>query len=110
MIGKLAISEHPSYRRGMRLQMPWSGWFNNQAKKRKKVEPWLAAEVNMEEEFEIEKNLRDIFNYIDPDDIPDLISAFAVENYRLVKIVNQGRDYIKTFKTKPSSPRNKRNL
>ena len=48
MIEKLAISGHPSYCKGMRLQMPWSGWFNNQAKKRKKIEPWVMADVTYE--------------------------------------------------------------
>ena len=56
--------------------MPWSGWFNKQAKKRRKVEPWVMATISLEEEFEVEKVLREVFNYIDPDDIPDLISAF----------------------------------
>ena len=38
----------------MKLEMPWSGWFNEQAKKRRKVEPWVIAKVNLEEEFEVE--------------------------------------------------------
>ena len=57
--------------------MPWSGWFNNQAKKRKKIEPWVMADVTYEEEFHIELVLRNVINYIDPDEVPDLISAFA---------------------------------
>jgi len=59
--------------------MPWSGWFSNQAKKRKKVEPWVMADVSYEEELHIEIVLRSIVNYIDPDEVPDLISAFAKE-------------------------------
>jgi len=78
----------------MKLEMPWSGWFNEQAKKRRKVEPWVIAKVNLEEEFEVEMVLREVFNYIDPDDIPDLISAFAMENFRLTKIINQAGDHI----------------
>tara|TARA_X000000368_G_C23001426_1_gene699119 strand:- start:45 stop:353 length:309 start_codon:yes stop_codon:yes gene_type:complete len=78
----------------MKLEMPWSGWFNEQAKKRRKVEPWTLAKVNLEEEFEVEIILREVFNYIDPDDIPDLISAFAMENFRLTKIINQAGDHI----------------
>ena len=71
----------------MKLQMPWSGWFNNQAKKRKKVEPWVMADVTYEEEFHIELVLRNVINYIDPDEVPDLntkrpvipdVPAFAV--------------------------------
>ena len=38
----------------MKLEMPWSGWFNKQAKKRRKVEPWVMAQVSLEEEFEVE--------------------------------------------------------
>ena len=110
MIGKLAISEHPSYRRGMRLQMPWSGWFNNQAKKRKKVEPWVLADVTYEEEFHIELVLRNVINYIDPDEVPDLISAFAKENFRLVKIIQQAGDHIDKLNTKSPLPKNKGNL
>ena len=110
MIGKLAISGHPSYCRCMRLQMPWSGWFNNQAKKRKKVEPWVMADVTYEEEFHIELVLRNVINYIDPDEVPDLISAFAKENFRLVKIIQQAGEHIDKINSKSASPKNKGNL
>ena len=110
MIEKLAISGHPSYCEGMRLQMPWSGWFNNQAKKRKKVEPWVMADVTYEEEFHIELVLRNVINYIDPDEVPDLISAFAKENYRLVKIIQQAGEHIDKINSKSVSPKNKGNL
>ena len=110
MIEKLAISGHPSYRRGMRLQMPWSGWFNNQAKKRKKVEPWVMADVTYEEEFHIELVLRNVINYIDPDEVPDLISAFAKENFRLVKIIQQAGEHIDKINSKSAFPKNKGNL
>ena len=110
MIGKLAISGHPSYCRGMRLQMPWSGWFNNQAKKRKKIAPWVMADVTYEEEFHIELVLRNVINYIDPDEVPDLISAFAKENFRLVKIIQQAGEHIDKINSKSASPKNKGNL
>ena len=110
MIEKLAISGHPSYCRGMKLQMPWSGWFNNQAKKRKKVEPWVMADVTYEEEFHIELVLRNVINYIDPDEVPDLISAFAKENFRLVKIIQQAGEHIDKINSKSLSPKNKGNL
>jgi len=90
--------------------MPWSGWFSNQAKKRKKVEPWVMADVSYEEELHIEVVLRSIVNYIDPDEVPDLISAFAKENYRLVKIIQQAGDYIDKINAKSSSPKSKRSL
>jgi len=94
----------------MKLEMPWSGWFNKQAKKRRKIEPWVFASVTMEEEFQVELILREVFNYIDPDDIPDLISAFAMENFRLTKIINQAGDHIDKINSKSSSPKNKDNL
>jgi len=95
----------------MKLEMPWSGWFNQQAKKRRTVEPWVMAKVNLEEEFEVEMVLREVFNYIDPDDIPDLISAFAMENFRLTKIINQAGDHIdKLNKVKSVVAKNKGSL
>jgi len=90
--------------------MPWSGWFNNQAKKRKKVEPWVMADVTYEEEFHIELVLRNVINYIDPDEVPDLISAFAKENFRLVKIIQQAGEHIDKINSKSVSPKNKGNL
>ena len=48
----------------MKIEMPWSGWFNKQAKKRRKVEPWVLATISLEEEFEVEMILREVFNYI----------------------------------------------
>ena len=93
----------------MKIEMPWSGWFNKQAKKRRKVEPWVLATISLEEEFQVEMVLREVFNYIDPDDIPDLISAFAMENYRLTKIINQAGDHIDKINSKDSCPNNKHN-
>ena len=72
----------------MKIEMPWSGWFNKQAKKRRKVEPWVLATISLEEEFEVEMILREVFNYIDPDDIPDLISAFAIDKLNEAKSVS----------------------
>ena len=96
----------------MKLEMPWSGWFNQQAKKRRKVEPWVMAKISLEEEFEVEMVLREVFNYIDPDDIPDLISAFAMENFRLTKIINQAGDHIDKIydEANCASPKSKHNL
>ena len=89
--------------------MPWSNWFNKQAKKRRKVEPWVLADVTLEEELQVEIFLRHIIETLDPHDIPDLISAFAKENFRLVKIINQAGDHIDKLDSKSSSPKNKRN-
>ena len=68
------------------------------------------ADVSYEEELHIEVVLRSIVNYIDPDEVPDLISAFAKENYRLVKIIQQAGDHIDKINAKSSSPKNKRSL
>ena len=94
----------------MKLVMPWSNWINKQAKKRRKVEPWVLADVTLEEELQVEVFLRHIIDTLDPNDIPDLISAFAKENFRLVKIINQAGDHIDKLDPKSSSPKNKRNL
>ena len=61
------------------------------------------ADVSYEEELHIEVVLRSIVNYIDPDEVPDLISAFAKENYRLVKIIQQAGDHIDKINAKSSS-------
>ena len=67
------------------------------------------ADVSMEEELHVEIFLRHVINTLDPDDIPDLISAFAKENFRLVKIINQAGDHIDKLTVRSSSPKSKRN-
>ena len=94
----------------MKLVMPWSNWFNKQAQKRRKVEPCVLADVTLEEELHVEILLRHIIETLDPNDIPDLISAFAKENFRLVKIINQAGDHIDRIDTRSLSPKSKRNL
>jgi len=94
----------------MKLNMPWSDWFVLEAKRRKKIEPWIMADIDLEEELDIEIILRTVINNIEPEEIPDLISAFAKENYRLVKIVRQAGVYIDKINSKGSSPKNKHNL
>ena len=89
--------------------MPWSDWFTNQAKKRKKVEKWIMADVTLEEELKVEVFLRSILECLEPDEIPDLISALSKENYRLVKIINQAGDHIDKINTKPFFPKSKHN-
>ena len=68
------------------------------------------ADVTYEEEFHIEIVLRNVINYIDPDEVPDLISAFAKENFRLVKIIQQAGEHIDKINSKSSAPKNKGNL
>ena len=60
-------------------------------------------------ELHVEIFLRHIIETLDPNDIPDLISAFAKENFRLVKIINQAGDHIDKIDPISSSPKSKRN-
>ena len=92
--------------------MPWSDWFTKQAKKRKKVEKWVMADVSLEEELKVEVFLRHIIDCLEPDEIPDLLSALSKENFRLVKIIKQAGDYIdkNNISSKSSFPKSKRSL
>tara|TARA_Y100000592_G_scaffold35435_1_gene56256 strand:+ start:122 stop:424 length:303 start_codon:yes stop_codon:yes gene_type:complete len=93
----------------MTLKMPWSDWFVSEAKRRKTIQPWIMADIELEEELDIEIILRAVINSMEPEEIPDLISAFAKENYRLVKIIKQAGNHIDKLKSKDSSPKNKHN-
>ena len=46
----------------MDILMPWSDWFTKQAKKRKKVEKWVMADVTLEEELKVEVFLRHVID------------------------------------------------
>ena len=96
----------------MDILMPWSDWFTKQAKKRKKVEKWVMADVSLEEELKVEVFLRHIIDCLEPDEIPDLLSALSKENFRLVKIIKQAGDYIdkNNISSKSSFPKSKRSL
>ena len=93
----------------MDILMPWSDWFTKQAQKRKKIEKWVMADVTLEEEIKVEVFLRHILECLEPDEIPDLLSAFAKENFRLVKIINQAGDHIDKINSKSFFPKNKHN-
>tara|TARA_Y100001958_G_C21220635_1_gene545972 strand:+ start:929 stop:1213 length:285 start_codon:yes stop_codon:yes gene_type:complete len=94
----------------MDILMPWSDWFTKQAKKRKKVEKWVMADVTLEEELKVEVFLRHVIDCLEPDEIPDLISGFAKENFRLTKIINQAGDHIDKINAKSFFPKNKHSL
>jgi hypothetical protein len=94
----------------MDIIMPWSDWFVKQARKRKKVEKWVMADVTLEEELKVEVFLRHIVECLEPEDIPDLISAFAKENFRLVKIIHQAGNHIDKLNSKDFFPKNKHSL
>ena len=53
--------------------------------------------------------LRGILECLEPDEIPDLISALSKENYRLVKIINQAGEHIDKINTKSFFPKSKHN-
>ena len=93
----------------MDIVMPWSNWFTKQAQKRKKIEKWVMADVTLEEEIKVEGFLKHILECLEPDEIPDLISAFAKENFRLVKIINQAGEHIDKINSKSFFPKNKHN-
>ena len=67
------------------------------------------ADVSLEEELKVETFLRHVINCLEPDDIPDLISAFAKENYRLVKIIEQAGLHIDKIEKKTIFSKNKHN-
>ena len=94
----------------MDIVMPWSDWLTKQAKKRKKIEKWVMADVTLEEELKVEVFLRHIVECLEPEDIPDLISAFAKENFRLVKIIHQAGNHIDNINSKDFFPKNKHSL
>tara|TARA_R100000458_G_C8116044_1_gene136887 strand:- start:345 stop:590 length:246 start_codon:yes stop_codon:yes gene_type:complete len=54
---------------------------------------WLKAEVTMEEDLLIELTLRLALGECSDDDASDLFSGLARENYRLRKIISQGKAY-----------------
>ena len=93
----------------MDIVMPWSDWFTKQAQKRKKIEKWVMADVTLEEEIKVEVFLRHIVECLEPDEIPDLLSAFAKENFRLVKIINQAGDHIDKINSNSFFPKNRHN-
>ena len=93
----------------MEIVMPWSDWFVRQAKKNKKVAKWAMADVSLEEELKVEAFLRHVLNCLEPDDISDLISAFAKENYRLIKIIEQADIHINKMQKKTIFSKNKHN-
>ena len=69
----------------------------------------LSTDIGINQELHVEIFLRHVIETLDPNDIPDLISAFAKENFRLVKIINQAGDHIDKIDPKSSSPKSKRN-
>jgi hypothetical protein len=69
-------------------------WFKRNIKQRKAVNnDWLKAEITLEEELLIEVNLRVALTQCPNDDASELFNDLARENYRLMKIIAQGKAY-----------------
>ena len=86
----------------MEVRLPWAGAFEHPSKKKKKFEQWMIVDITMEEELGIEIFLRHIYNKLDPEDMPDFISALAKDNLRLLKMVSQGCDHMEDLRVKNS--------
>ena len=82
----------------MDIKLPWSSWFTK--KTRRKPDDWMIVEISLEEEFAVEMFLRDMYNVLDPDEMPDLISKLANDNLRLLKLVSQAGQHIDNTRTK----------
>ena len=77
----------------MKFKLPWSYWLKKQ-RKDKPPRPILATEVTYEEELLVEIALRVVMkNTPDTEDVGDLLSSLARENFRLNKVVDQVANY-----------------
>ena len=77
----------------MKFKLPWSYWLKKQ-KKDKPPRPILATEVTYEEELLVEIALRVVMkNTPETEDVGDLLSSLARENFRLNKVVDQVANY-----------------
>tara|TARA_Y100001963_G_scaffold24870_1_gene33660 strand:+ start:187 stop:483 length:297 start_codon:yes stop_codon:yes gene_type:complete len=77
----------------MKFQLPWSHWLKKE-QKGKPPRPILATEVTYEEELVVEIALRVVMkNAPEGEDVGDLLSLLAKENFRLNKVVDQVANY-----------------
>tara|TARA_R100001594_G_scaffold25554_2_gene49976 strand:- start:3884 stop:4180 length:297 start_codon:yes stop_codon:yes gene_type:complete len=77
----------------MKFKLPWSYWLKKQ-RKDKPPRPILATDVTYEEELLVEIALRVVMkNTPDTEDVGDLLSSLARENFRLNKVVDQVANY-----------------
>ena len=86
----------------MEVRLPWSKNFDHPSKKTKRFEQWMIVDIAMEEELQIEVFLRHIYNNLDPEDMPNFISALAKDNLRLLKMVSQSCDHMEKLRVKNS--------
>ena len=77
----------------MKFKLPWSYWLKKE-KKDKPPRPILATEVTYEEELIVEIALRVVMkNAPDTENVGDLLSMLAKENFRLNKVIDQVASY-----------------
>jgi len=77
----------------MKFKLPWSYWLKKQ-RKDKPPRPILATDVTYEEELLVEIALRVVMkNSPETEDVGDLLSSLARENFRLNKVVDQVANY-----------------
>jgi len=97
----------------MKFQLPWSQWLKKEQKDKPK-RPILETEVTYEEELLVEIALRVVMkNSPDTEDVGDLLSSLARENFRLNKVVDQVANYAECLEDELDSliplPKNKHN-
>ena len=77
----------------MKFQLPWSHWLKKE-QKGKPPRPILETEVTYEEELVVEIALRVVMkNAPEGEDVGDLLSLLAKENFRLNKVIDQVANY-----------------
>jgi hypothetical protein len=77
----------------MKFQLPWSQWLKKE-QKGKPPRPILETEITYEEELVVEIALRVVMkNAPEGEDVGDLLSLLAKENFRLNKVVDQVANY-----------------
>ena len=85
----------------MDIQIPWSNWFTK--KSRRKPDDWMIVKISLEEEFAVELFLRDMYDVLDPDEMPDLISKLANDNLRFCLLYTSPSPRDATLSRMPSS-------
>ena len=77
----------------MKFQLPWSYWLKKE-KQDKPPRPILATEITYEEELVVEIALRIVMkNAPEGENVGDLLSLLAKENFRLNKVIDQVANY-----------------
>ena len=77
----------------MKFKLPWSYWLKKENKE-KPARPILETEVTYEEELIVEIALRVVMkNSPETENVGDLLSMLAKENFRLNKVVDQVANY-----------------